>query len=148
VGTQAFDFNKAFAAGLPAPAAKWTGLAKFNFTGGNGDGDEVPIDELVAAASAVLRREGQNLATYNLAGGPQGYGPLRDFIAAKLKRDAKISCTRDEILVVSGSLQALDLINAALLDSGDCVIVEQETYQGALSRLARLGVGAVGVPLD
>jgi 2-aminoadipate transaminase len=148
VGTQAFDFNKAFAAGLPGPAAKWTGLAKFNFTGGNGDGDEVPIDELVAAASTVLRREGKNLATYNLAGGPQGYGPLRDFISAKLKRDAKISCTRDDILVVSGSLQALDLVNAALLDRGDCVIVEQETYQGALSRFARLGVRAVGVPLD
>lgn len=148
MSAQLFDFQKVFASGLPAPVAKWTGLAKFNFTGGNNDGDQIPLEDLIAAANTVLRREGRNLSTYNLAGGPQGYGPLRDFIATKLKRDAKISCTRDDILVVSGSLQALDLVNAALLDSGDCVIVEQETYQGALSRFARLGVRVIGVPLD
>jgi 2-aminoadipate transaminase len=49
---------------------------------------------------------------------------------------------------VSGSLQALDLVNHTLLARGDTVIVEQETYQGALNRLSRLGVNAVGIPLD
>jgi 2-aminoadipate transaminase len=148
VGAQLFDFTNVFASDLPAPAARWTGLAKYNFTGGNNDAEQIPLDDLVAAANSVLRREGRNLSTYNLATGPQGYAPLRDFIAAKLKRDAGISCNRDDILVVSGSLQALDLINAALLDRGDCVVVEQETYQGALTRFAHLGVRAVGVPLD
>jgi 2-aminoadipate transaminase len=69
-------------------------------------------------------------------------------LAAKLKRTAGIACTADEILVTSGSLQALDLINGALLTRGDTVILEQDTYQGALTRLARLGVRAVGIPLD
>jgi 2-aminoadipate transaminase len=95
-----------------------------------------------------LRREGRTLATYNLSSGPQGYGRLRDFIAGKLKRDAGIACSREDILVVSGSLQALDLINAVFLEKGDTVIVEQETYQGVLSRFARLGVEVVGIPLD
>ena len=54
----------------------------------------------------------------------------------------------DDILIVSGSLQALDLINGVLLARGDTVIIEQETYQGALTRLARLGVTPVGIPLD
>jgi 2-aminoadipate transaminase len=45
-------------------------------------------------------------------------------------------------------LQALDLINGALLAGGDTVIIEENTYQGALTRLARLGVNAVGTPLD
>jgi 2-aminoadipate transaminase len=49
---------------------------------------------------------------------------------------------------VSGSLQALDLVNAALLTRGDTVIVEQDNYQGTLTRLQRLGVTAVGIPLD
>ena len=57
-------------------------------------------------------------------------------------------CTADDILIVSGSLQALDLVNQTLLARGDTVIVEQETYQGALNRLTRLGVNAVGIPLD
>ena len=54
----------------------------------------------------------------------------------------------DDILIVSGSLQALDLVNSVFLTRGDTVIIEQETYQGALTRLARLGVNAVGIPLD
>src|SRR4029077_20650384 len=54
----------------------------------------------------------------------------------------------DDILIVSGSLQALDLVNHTLLQRGDTAIVEQETYQGALTRLGRLGVSTVGIPLD
>lgn len=143
-----FDFAPLLPAGLPAPAAKWTGLAKYSFVGGNNDAEQVPVDGLIDAANAVLKREGKTLATYGLASGPQGYRPLREFLSAKLKRDAGIVCTADDILIVSGSLQALDLVNQTLLARGDTVIVEQETYQGALNRLTRLGVNVVGIPLD
>ena len=143
-----FDFTAALAPGLPPPAAKWSGFAKYNFIGGHNDSELLPVDALVAAANAVLRREGGTLATYGLNSGPQGYRPLREFLAAKLERTAGIACTADEILIVSGSLQALDLVNGILLGRGDTVIIEQDTYQGALSRLGRLGVRAVGIPLD
>ena len=144
----AFDFAPLLTAGLPPPAAKWTGLAKYSFIGGNNDPEQVPVDGLIDAVNAVLRREGRNLATYGLAHGPQGYLPLRRFLSAKLKRDAAIAATADDIMIVSGSLQALDLVNHTLLARGDTVIVEQETYQGSLNRLSRLGVNAVGIPLD
>jgi 2-aminoadipate transaminase len=143
-----FDFAALLPAGLPAPATKWTGLAKYSFVGGNNDPEQVPVGGLIDAANAVLGREGRTLATYGLASGPQGYAPLRAFLTAKLKRDAGIACTADDILIVSGSLQALDLVNQTLLSRGDTVIVEQDSYQGALNRLTRLGVHAVGIPLD
>ena len=143
-----FDFAPLLPTGLPAPAVKWTGSPKYNFTGGNNDADLIPLEGLIAAANAVLKREGRTLANYGLASGPQGYRPLREFLTAKLKRDAGISCKFDDILIVSGSLQALDLVNGALLARGDTVIVEQDTYQGALTRLARLGVNTAGIPLD
>jgi 2-aminoadipate transaminase len=143
-----FDFTSLLPAGLPAPAAKWTGLAKYSFVGGNNDPDQVPVEGLIHAVNTVLKREGRTLATYGLASGPQGYRPLRDFISLKLKRDAGITSTADDILIVSGSLQALDLVNHSLLARGDTVIIEQETYQGSLNRLTRLGVNAVGIPLD
>ena len=146
--SRTFDFASLFPAGLPAPSAKWLGAPKINFTGGNNDPDQIPVDGLIAASNAVLQREGRALAAYGLASGPQGYRPLREFLAVKLKRDAGISCTFDDILIVSGSLQALDLVNSVLLCRGDTVLVEQETYQGALTRLSRLGVHAVGIPLD
>src|ERR1700750_1416282 len=148
MATAMFDFAPLLPSGLPPAAARWTGLAKYSFVGGNNDPDQVPVDGLIDAVNAVLRREGRTLATYGLASGPQGYRPLREFLTAKLKRDAGIACDADDIMIVSGSLQALDLVNQSLLTRGDTVIVEQETYQGALNRLTRFGVTAIGIPLD
>jgi 2-aminoadipate transaminase len=143
-----FDYAPLFPAGLPAPAARWTGLAKYSFVGGNNDPDGVPVEALAEAMNAVLRREGKALATYNLAHGPQGYLPLREFLAGKLKRDAGMVCTPDDIMIVSGSLQGLDLVNHTLLARGDTVLIEKETYQGSINRLTRLGVNMIGIPLD
>jgi 2-aminoadipate transaminase len=148
MATGSFDFAPLLPTGLPPAAARWTGLAKYSFIGGNNDPDQVPVDGLIEAINAVLKREGKTLATYGLASGPQGYRPLREFLTTKLKRDAGISCTADDILIVSGSLQALDLVNHTLLARGDTVIIEQDSYQGALNRLTRLGVNMVGIPLD
>ena len=148
MASAAFDFAPLLTPGLPAPAVKWTGFPKYNFTGGHNDAEQVPVDRLVAAATAVLAREGATLATYGLQSGPQGYRPLREFLAAKLARAAGISCSADEILITSGSLQAIDLVNGVLLARGDTVLIEQESYQGSLNRLTRLGVNAVGIPLD
>jgi 2-aminoadipate transaminase len=143
-----FDFAPLLRPGLPPPAPRWTGLAKYSFIGGNNDPEQVPLEALMAAAAAVLAREGRTLATYGLESGPLGYLPLRRFLVEKLKRTAGIACTADEVLITSGSLQGLDLVNGALLAPGDTVLIEQESYQGSLSRLARLGVNAVGIPLD
>jgi 2-aminoadipate transaminase len=143
-----FDFAPLLAAGLPAPAARWNGFPKYNFVGGHNDASQVPVDALVAAATAVLTREGKTLALYGLESGPLGYRALREFLVAKLKRDAGISCAADEILLTSGSLQAIELVNGVLLNRGDTVLVEQVTYFGSLNRLTRVGVNAIGVPLD
>jgi 2-aminoadipate transaminase len=144
----ALDFAPLLAPGLPPAAAKWNGLAKYSFVGGNNDADQVPVDALIKAMSDVLAREGKDLATYGLASGPQGYRPLREFLAQKLNRTAGITCAADDILITSGSLQALDLVNGVLLARGDTIITEAETYQGSLNRWTRLGVNAVGIPLD
>jgi 2-aminoadipate transaminase len=147
-GLTPLDFNSLFPPNLPPPAVKWNGFAKYNFIGGHNDADQVPLEALIKAANDVLTREGRTLATYGLSSGPLGYRPLREFIAGKLERTAGIRCDADEILITSGSLQALDLVNGILLTRGDTVIIEQATYQGALTRLQRLGVHAVGIPLD
>ena len=143
-----FDYTSLLAPGLPVPAVKYTGFPKYNFVGGHNDAEHVPVDHLIASATAVLGREGRTLATYGLESGPLGYRPLREFLVAKLKRDAGISCTADEILITSGSLQGIELINGLLLSRGDTVLVEQVTYFGSLNRLNRLDVKAVGIPLD
>src|SRR5690349_8976093 len=137
MATDAFDYAGLLRADLPPAAAKWSGFPKYNFVGGHNDEDSVPVDGLIAAAGRVLRREGKTLATYGLQSGAQGYLPLREFIARKLARDAGLICSPEEILITSGSLQGLDLVNQVLLSPGDTVIVEQMTYGGALTRLKR-----------
>jgi 2-aminoadipate transaminase len=143
-----FDFAPLLRPDLPPPAAKWSGRARYSFVGGNNDAEQVPVDSLIEAATTVLAREGTTLATYGLDSGPLGYLPLREFLLEKLKHTAGIACTADEVLITSGSLQGLDLVNGVLLAPGDTVLIEQASYQGALTRLARLGVNAVGIPLD
>ncbi len=146
--SSAFDFAPLFPQSLPVPAVKWTGAPRYSFVGGNNDPDVVPVDALRAAADSVLSREGHALSNYTVNTGPQGYLPLREFVAQKLKRDAGISCTAEDILMVSGSLQALDLVNAVLCERGDTVIYEQDNYQGSINRMTRMGVNVVGIPLD
>ena len=80
--------------------------------------------------------------------GPQGYLPLRQFISKQLKKSASINCSEKEVLVVSGSLQALDLVNQTFLRKGDTVIIEEENYGGTISRLRRIGVNMIGIPLE
>jgi 2-aminoadipate transaminase len=142
------DYSNLFRPDLPPAAVKWNGFPKYNFVGGHNDADSVPVAGLIAAASRVLGREGRTLATYGLNSGPLGYRPLREFVARKLARDAGIACSPDQVLITSGSLQGLDLVNQLLVAPGDTVIVEQMTYGGAITRLQRAGARIVGVPVD
>jgi 2-aminoadipate transaminase len=148
MSSAAFDFTPLFAPALPPAAARWNGRVKFDFTGGNNDPDRLPLDGLIAAAESVLRREGRSLAIYGVDNGPQGYRPLRDFLVGKLKADAGIACTADDIVLTSGSNHGLDLVNATFVTRGDTVIIEEDCYQSAINRLNRIGTTIVGIPLD
>jgi 2-aminoadipate transaminase len=138
----------AFRANLPEAPAPWQAPPPFSFVGGHNDADSIPFSGLAEAAVNVLRREGQNLATYNLGGSPLGYEPLRRFVMSELGARAGMSGNPDEVLITSGSLQALDLVNKAMLSPGDTVIIEMATYGGMVSRLQALGVNYIGVDLD
>lgn len=144
----AFDLSALLRNDLPPAAVKWTGFPKYNFVGGHNDADSVPVPELIAAATRVLQREGKSLSMYGMHSGPLGYAPLREFVAAKLARDAGIRCSADEVLITSGSLQGLDLVNGVFVAPGDTVIVEEMTYAGTITRLQRLGARIIGVPVD
>lgn len=142
------DYAKLIRPDLPPAAVKYAGFPKYNFVGGHNDGDSVPVADLLAAATAVISREGRTLATYGLESGPQGYLPLRQFLVRKLKADAGIECTTDDILITSGSLQGLDLVNATFLTPGDTVLIEKSNYGGAITRLKRCKANIVSVPVD
>ncbi len=144
----AIDYDALLAPGLPPPAPRWNGFAPYNFIGGNVDAASMPVEDMIAATASALRREGATLATYGLDSGPLGYRPLREFVAAKLRKRSGLSVSPDNVLITSGSNQGLDLVNEIFLRPGDTVLVEQFSYGSALARLRKLGVRPVGIPLD
>ncbi|MDO9707268.1 aminotransferase-like domain-containing protein [Paracraurococcus lichenis] len=142
------DYARLFRKGAPEPTPRFTGFPKYNFVGGHNDPTRVPVAALAEAAAAALTREGASLALYNLGHGPQGHAGMRDLVVDKLRRHRGVACTRDDVLITSGSLQGLDLVNDLLLEPGDTVLVEELSYGGALSRIRKRGVTIVPVALD
>lgn len=138
----------AFRPGAPAPVARFAGLPRYDFVYGHNDPDQVPARDLAEAAHAVLSDSGRLLGMYNLGQAPQGHDALRAFVADKLARRSGIRCGPDDVLITSGSLQAMDLVNALLVGPGDTVILAEFTYGGAITKVQRLGATAVGAPLD
>jgi diguanylate cyclase (GGDEF)-like protein len=118
-----FAYPNLFGKQVPAPAPRWAGNAEFNFIGGHNDRTLIPIEELIAATAAVLRREGTELALYGMGQGPQGYPGLRRFVADKVRRWRGIDAGPDDVLITQGSGQAIDLVNAVLVEAGDEVLI-------------------------
>ncbi len=144
----AFALTETFRDGLPAPAARFTGHPHFNFVGGHNDPNEVPAEKLAEAAAAVIRAEGNLLGIYSLGQAPLGYERLRQFVADKLAKRSGIECSADDVLLTSGSLQAMDFVNNLLIAPGDTVIIEEFTYTGAITKVQKLGGSIVAAPLD
>ena len=99
-----------------------------SFAGGLPSPLTFPVDEMQAAFDKVLRENGKVALQY---GPTDGYTPLRQWIADQLSvNGAKI--VPEQILMTSGSQQALDLLGKVLIDEGSRVLVETPSYLGAL----------------
>lgn len=144
----AFGYTDLFTTSLPPAAPRFSGFPKFNFIGGHNDPVSIPSAALAEAAEAVIRRDGHHLAMYNLGLGPQGYPPLRAFVADKLTRHRGIKATADDVLITTGSGQSIDLISALLIQPGDTVLIEEFCYAGAITRFRKVGATVLPVPLD
>jgi GntR family transcriptional regulator/MocR family aminotransferase len=81
-------------------------------------------------------------------GDPMGLRALREALADHLRTVRSVSCTPDQIMIVSGSQQALALAGRALLAPGDAVWIEEPGYDGARDALRLAGARIIGVPVD
>jgi 2-aminoadipate transaminase len=99
-----------------------------SFAGGLPSADTFPVERLNAAYDAVLSRQGRAALQY---GPSDGYTPLREWIAASLSTPGA-AILPEQVLMLSGSQQGLDLLGKVLIDAGSRVLVETPTYLGAL----------------
>ena len=115
-----------FAGGLPAP-------------------ELFPVKEMKAAVDKVFEEHGQEAMQYGAA---KGVTALREVIQHHVKEKENVDSELDNVLVTTGSEQALDLVGKAFVDPGDTVLVEQPTYLCALDVFRSYGANFASVEMD
>lgn len=103
-----------------------------------------PVDDLAQICQEVLSGSSEAALQYGVT---EGYAPLRRILAEQARAKG-LPVDEGNILVTSGSQQALDLVGRLFIDAGDAVLVEQPTYLGALQAWQAYGARFVTVPLD
>ena len=103
-----------------------------------------PIREFQEACNYVLRHCGPESLQYGVT---EGYPPLKEYLLSKMHKYG-VPAEQENILVVNGSQQALDLIGKVFINPGDTVLTDRPTYLGALQAWAAYEARFVTVPLD
>lgn len=115
-----------------------------SFAGGLPSPLTFPVERMREAYDAVLSRAGKVALQY---GPSDGYAPLREWIADSLSTsDCRI--VPEQVLMLSGSQQGLDLLGKVLIDEGSKVLVETPSYLGALQAFSVYRPEFVSVATD
>jgi 2-aminoadipate transaminase len=115
-----------------------------SFAGGLPATSVFPVERFERACRKVLADSGPSSLQYSTT---EGYLPLREMVANNLRRYG-ILATPDNVMITSGSQQALDLIAKLLINRGDRILVEAPTYLGALQAFNVFGAEYVSVSTD
>jgi len=126
----------------PLPSAR---AQRGAFAIGQPELDAFPFDLWARLLARHWRHPASALA---LGGDPAGYAPLRVAIADHLRRVRAVTCTADQVIVVSGIRQAVDLTVRLLLEPGDQVWMEEPGYPGIRAVLSAADLRLVPVPVD
>src|SRR5262249_16538401 len=117
-----------------------------NFKNGRPALEEFPLRQWRRLMLRHYRANDPSLLDY--ADGSQGYEPLRVAIAGYLRRSRAVTCDADQVVIVNGSQQALDLIAKVLIDPGDQVALEDPGYLGARRAFQAQGAELLPAPVD
>jgi len=115
-----------------------------SFAGGLPSPLTFPVAAMRASLDRVLSAAGREALQYSTT---EGYAPLREWIAARVGTP-QAPVTPDQVLIVSGSQQGLDLLAKVLVDPGDTVLVETPTYLGALQSFSLFAPKYVSIASD
>ena len=119
--------------------------ARYDFAVAYPDPDTLPLEGLADSLRVALEREGKGLALYPVAA---GLPSLREWVAEKLARDRNMTVNVDDIVLTSGSGEAISMLIAALTDPGDVLLTEEYVYLGTLRSMRRFGADVRSVKCD
>jgi GntR family transcriptional regulator/MocR family aminotransferase len=115
------------------------------FASGHPDVMEFPLNIWSTLAARRWRSGSRDLLTY---GDPAGYFPLRKAIADYVRTARAVRCEPEQVVIVSGSQQAIDLLARLLVEIDDVVLVEDPGYLGARSAFRAASASVLPLPVD
>ena len=116
-----------------------------SLAGGNPAPELFPNEELADIAAELLKNQPVLSLQYGVT---EGYTPLREAVKARIKRVEHIDNAGDEVIIVSGGQQGIELSTKALVNEGDTVIVEEPSFIGALNAFRSYNAHLAGVKMD
>ena len=116
-----------------------------SFAGGFPDSTLFDVDGIREAVNAALTQEAGGALQY---GATEGYQPLREQISAFMASKGAASVRPDDLIVTTGSQQALDLLGKTLISPGDKVIVEGPTFLATIQCFRLYGAELITAPVD
>ncbi len=116
-----------------------------NFASVSPTSEIFPIEEFKHTLIEVLDRDKGNAFLY-----PEinGYEPFRESISLFLKENYNMNVNKDEIQIISGGQQGIDIITKTLISPGDLIFVENPTYSGAIQAFKSRGAKIMGIPME
>jgi 2-aminoadipate transaminase len=116
-----------------------------SFAGGLPNPDSFPINDLEGIISQVMSKYGKKALQY---GTTKGLKELRDILAERSYKDGIKNITGENIIITSGSQQALDSIGKLFLNPGDTAMVGLPTYLGGINAFRSYECNLEGIQLD
>lgn len=116
-----------------------------SFAGGFPDSAMFDVDGIRAASNAALAEEPGAALQY---GATEGYQPLREQLAAFMATKGARDVAPDQLIVTTGSQQALDLLGKTMIGPGDKVIVEGPTFLATIQCFRLYGAEVISAPID
>ena len=116
-----------------------------SFAGGFPDSAMFDVEGIRAASNAALAEEPGAALQY---GATEGYNPLREQLAAFMTAKGATDVAADNLIVTTGSQQALDLLGKTLISPGDKVIVEGPTFLATIQCFRLYGTELISAPID
>ena len=116
-----------------------------SLAGGNPSPDTFPAQDVSAITASLMERMGGTVLQY---GATEGYLPLRESVLQFMKDHKGVAAQLENVLILSGSSQGLELATKCLLNDGDVILTEAPTFLGALQTFRTYRAEPVGVKMD
>ncbi|MEO2203559.1 PLP-dependent aminotransferase family protein [Paenibacillus pabuli] len=115
------------------------------FSAGNPAPETFPIEAIRTFTQSILEQDPVTALQYGIT---EGYAPLRDTLTSHLKTNYNTGTSSDELFIVSGAQQGIELACKVFCNEGDTIICESPSFIGSLNSFRASGARLVGIPME